>query len=227
MKTFVKIIIFLATTCVVLAQFEEPIVVRATVANLRHIDDMSPKAGPDILGSPHVWETTLVIDEVLSGHERLTGSIMYTFTATSQPDGNLRVVTPKLSVGDTGIWAIKRLTNGKLHEVYTSHEVENNVCLPLIKGRHDAYSRVLGRLSGGVTEPKSPPDQNVQQDLVKPFTDPSHRAAQPTDEKNAPLALPKPSQTVEKVKSSIPWNYIVVFVVVAFALMWLLLKRRS
>lgn len=199
---------------------------RATVKDLKKTDDSPLENGRNIPDSPPVWEASLVIDEVLSGNERLVGSIMHTLTAASTPDGSERVVTPKLSAGDTGIWAIKRLSNGKLQEVYSPHEVERNVYLPLIKGRHDAYSRVLERLSGRVTETESSPDKSVEQHPVKPIPDPLNGAVIPVKENHAPIALPIQQQTAEST-SSIPWNYIVVFIVVAFGLVWLLLKRRS
>lgn len=211
------------------AQSQETLVVVAVVQELKHDPNSAPLEWQNIPGKePPVWTATLKIERVLRGEEKLEGISAFTSTADFQPDGNGRVVTPRLKIGDRGIWAIKRVGkdgNGWA-QVYSPYEVEKGVVLPLIKGRHNAYAKVLERLSGGVAKTESAPVQNVLEDPVKPIPDPLHREMQPADEKNAPLALPKPAQTVETA-SSIPWNYIVVFIMVAFGLIWLLLKRRS
>lgn len=56
---------------------------------------------------------------------------------------------PTLNEGDSGIWAIKQLAAGRWAEVYAPYEVEKDVWLPLIKGRHEVHDKVFARLAAG------------------------------------------------------------------------------
>lgn len=131
-----------------LADTYEPSLVHAVVREFKLAPSSPPDDGKLIPGSPPVWEAFLVIDQVLRGPEDLKGKEMHTLTAASLSQGNARIVTPKLNVGDVGIWAIKQMVDGTLFEVYSPHEVEKGVPLPLIKGRHDAYAKILSQFSG-------------------------------------------------------------------------------
>ncbi len=229
MKNLHLIIVVIFLSGVKLVRGEEMPVIVAVVQELKHDPNSAPLEWQNIPGKePPVWAVTLKIERVLIGGEKLEGISAFTATADFEPDGNSRVVTPRLKVGDRGIWAIKRVGENRESwaQVYSPYEVEKGVVLPLIEGRHDAYARVLERLSGGLSKTESAPGHNAVKDPVKPTPDPLHRSVQPTDEGNAPIALPTPLQTFEGT-SSIPWNYIVVIIVVAFGMLWLLIKRRS
>ena len=210
-----------------MSQSEESILVRAVVRELKLSANSPPDDGRNSPGSPPLWEVSLVIDKVLSGPESLVGSMMYTLSANSLPDGNERVVTPKLNIGETGIWAIKRLSNGKLREIYNPYEVEKDVYLPLIKGRHDAYFRVLERLSGDRIVPDSATEQSPQQEKsVQTTPEPLSPAVQQSVEKKAPTPSQKPA-LIDAPISLMSWRIIGVLIVVVAGLLWVLFKRRS
>lgn len=210
--------------------------VHAVVRELKHDPNSPPDEGNVIPGrQPAILEVILVIDKVLRGPENLKGMEMHTLTAASPPQGNARVVTPMLNVGDAGIWAIKHIADGSLFEVYSPYEIEKGVYLPLIKGRHDVYGKVLARLSGSTATP-------VPQDAQKSPAEQTHeiRDSVPSD-KQAPAlntpgkevqATPPPndltaSTAVAESPASPRWPLVALVVMAVLGLLWVLLKKRK
>lgn len=136
---------------------QEPILVSAIVRELTHNPNSAPIEWRSIpTKQPPVWTAKLEITQVLRGDQKFKGKFVVTSTADRQPEGNWRVVTPRLNIGNEGIWAIKRLANDSLAAVYSPYEVEEGVFLPLIKEQHDDYKRVLQSLIEETAKTESP-----------------------------------------------------------------------
>jgi hypothetical protein len=184
---------------------QEPPLVSAVVRELAHDPNSAPLENRNVPGKqPPSWTVRLEIMKVLRGGSKLTGQSMITATADSQPDGNGRFVVPRLNEGDVGIWAIKQLVDGGWAEVYSPYEVEKDIRLPLIKGRHDEYEKVLSRLSGGqALEPSS--DVIAQEPPSKPVpsANPPPSVQSPAPKKE-PEARSTPTTPNEEPTSSTP-----------------------
>ena len=207
---------------------QEPPLVTAVVRELKHDPDSAFLENRNIPGKPlPSWTVRLEILKVLRGDSKLAGQPLITATADAQPDGNGRVVTPKLNEGDVGLWAIKQLADGSWAEVYSPYEIEENIRLPLIKGRHEAYEKVLLRLSGSQA-PEASSDVKAQEPSPKPVprANPPPSVQTPAPKKALETKPPTTSPSEERV-SSTPWSIIVVLIVAALGLLSLLLKRRS
>ena len=154
---FAKAIILLMPSMVsAMANSPDPLIVRAVVRSLEHDPNSAPIDWRNIPGKePPVWNVKLEIQQVLQGDPKLKGQTLITSTADTEPQGNRYVVTPRLNVGDEGIWAIKRAAEGSWIAVYGGHKIEEGIFLPLIKGRHDVYEKVLTKLSDSavISEP--------------------------------------------------------------------------
>jgi hypothetical protein len=206
---------------------QEPPLVSAVVREVTHDPNSAPLENRNVPGKqPPSWNVRLEILKVLRGDSKLAGQPMITATADSQPDGNGRFVTPKLNEGDVGIWAIKQLADGSWSEVYSPYDLEKDIRLPIIKGRNDAYEKVLLRLSGGqALEPSI--DVKAQEEPTKPTPAASHPPSiQPPAAKKAP-GLNASSTPSEEPTSSTPWAIIALLGVAVIRLLMFLLKRRS
>jgi len=209
-----------------MASGEEPPLVSAVVRELTHDPNSSPLEFRNIPGKPSpAWSVRLEINQVLRGDPDLKGKSLITSTADSPLAGNGRFVTPRLNEGDVGIWAIKRLADGSWAEVYSPYEVEKGIRLPLIKGRHDEFEKVLLRLSGEKNASHPSRDAKVQEALSK--TAPAMSSEQLPAGEKPPEQMSATSTSNTKPLSSTPWGVIAVLIVAAVGLLWLLLKRRS
>lgn len=206
---------------------EPPTLVTAVVRELTHDPNSPALEFRNVPGKqPPWWTVRLEILQVLRGDTKLKGQAVTTATADSQPEGNGRFVTPRLNEGDVGIWAIKQQTDGGWFEVRSPHEVEKDIRLPLIKGRHDAYETVLLRLLGGQAL-ESSIDVKAQEPPPKPVpTANPPPSVQSAAVPKAPNARPAHAPS-EEPSSSSPWSIIAVLIVAAIGLIVLLLKRRS
>lgn len=236
MKTFIFIVALLSGFHNAMADTPQPMLVHAVVREIKHDPNSAPDDDNVLPGrQPAILEAILVIDKVLRGPGNLKGIEMHTLTAASPPQGNARVVTPKLNVGDEGIWAIKHVADGSLFEVYSPYEVEKGVYLPLIKGRHDAYEKVRSQLSGTAAtsvlqdadkspsaQPGEIPDAALT-DKQPPALNTPNKETQTT----SPSHEPTPITPGEEPASSTPWLILAVVVVAASGLLWLLLKGRK
>jgi hypothetical protein len=170
------------------------------------------------------WIARLEILQVFRGDSSLRGQSMTVLTADYQPDGNRRHVVPTLSEGDSGIWAIKQLADGRWAEVYAPYEIEKDIWLPLIKGRDGVHDIVFARLAAG--------------QIQKPVVD--FRASEKAREAPPPTIVVRPEPAVEPMSRdgkltatgseqrgvSMPRSIIGVLIVAAGGLLWLVLKRR-
>lgn len=170
-----------------------------------------------------LWRAELKIASVLRGPSSIKQSAIFVTTSEHIPLGNTRSIVPKLQIGDKGIFAIKRNKDGTLSRTYLQPIVEG-ATLPLIKGRHPDYDRVVERLSATSDKPTA--------DLVSKGNtlDDGTTLSAPRQLALAPRRPDEATPTPEpdlKPSSSTPWSVIVILIVVASGLLWLLLKRRS
>ncbi len=141
-----------------------------------------------------------------------------------EPEGNRRYVIPRLNEGDSGIWAIKQLADGRWAEVYAPDEIEKGVWLPLIKGRDEVHDPMFSRLDAG--------------QIQKPAID--FRASEKARESPPPTMVVQPEPEPEPMSPdgkltatgseergvSMPRSVVVVLIVAAGGLLWMVLKRR-
>ena len=166
------------------------------------------------------WIARLEILQVFRGDSSLRGQSMRVLTADYQPDGNRRHVVPTLSEGDSGIWAIKQLADGRWAEVYAPYEIEKDIWLPLIKGRHEVHDGVFVRLAAG----------QIQKPAVDFGASEKAREAPPPTMVVQPVPMSRDGTLTatgsEQRGVSMPRSIIGVLIVAAGGLLWLVLKRR-
>ena len=223
-----RLTLILMTCCFSAAAFcEEPTLVSAVVLELTHDPNSAPLESRNVSGKqPPTWNVRLEIREVLRGDPQLKGKTMITATADSLPDGNGRFVTPRLNEGDVGIWAVKHLADGTLSEVYSPFEVGDGVFLPLVKGRHAVYEKILQRLSGATPSPapqgngKHAPEPPVQIAVPPPDgTEPS--------ESNNLEAADEAAQPDRGYRLPVPRAIWAVLIIAVAALAWFIAKARK
>ena len=222
---FLRLIMLLMTCSFsTLASGEDPPLVRAVVRELTHDPNSAPIENRNIPGKqPPAWTVRLEVLEVFRGDKKLVGQTMITSTADSLPQGNGRFVTPRLNEGDVGIWAIKRFADGSWGEVYSPYKVEKGIRLPLIKGRHDAYEKVLRRLTGVAEAPSSSIRMTEAQDQPVKTVPPAVPVKKSTPQPSASL---KP--VTEETQSSSGFPIVPVAIIVASIVgILIFLLRRS
>jgi hypothetical protein len=172
------------------------------------------------------WIARLEILQVFRGDPRLRGQSMTALTANYQPDGNRRYVAPKLNEGDSGIWAIKQLADGRWAEVYAPHEIEKDIWLPLIKGRHEVYGKIFSHLAAGQIQ--KPTVDSRASEKARESTTPAVVAQQvPAPKPMSPDGKLTATRSEQRGGSMSRSIIVVLFAVVGAALLWFLLKRRS
>ncbi len=182
--------------------------VRAIVRELKHDPNSAPLEWQNIPGKPSpIWTVELEIEQVFRGDSALKGKMMITTTANSPVAGNWNHLTPRLNIGDRGIWAIKQYDDGSLGEVYSPYVIEKGLALPLIEGRDDSYGKVLKRLTEATA--------TTQVSVDQPTASNNTQESSPTEE---PMNEPT---------SSNMWIILVLVIPAVFGLLWFVLKRRS
>jgi len=138
---------------------EPPTLVRAVVIDLQKVPEEKLSGGGDqsLLNQRVLWKAFLKIDAVYQGPANINGETMDLITSDHTPYGNIRSITPKLQMGDTGIFAIEPLRKKGEWRITYLQPVIYGAALPLIKGRQADYDRVLLFLSDstGKTSPAS------------------------------------------------------------------------
>ena len=209
----------------IIASSQEPTLVSAVVRELKHDPNSPPLEWRNIPEKPSpIWTVEMDIEQVLRGDPNLKGKTMVTATADFQSAGNERYVTPRLNVGDKGIWAIKQYADGSWGEVYSIYEIEKGVTLPLIEGRHDAYVKVLQQLSVGAATPEPPHSGTEAPARIVPTIKTSVEQTRASNK--AQESSPTEAQSSE-LTSSYRWIIIVVLIATVLGLLWFMLKRRS
>jgi hypothetical protein len=159
------------------------------------------------------------------------------------PGNDFSLVSPELTVGETGIWAMAVDNYGNKHGDQTGMYGR---AWPSIKGRDPSFAAVelwaqeldgdaarqedyYGEKwpspnSGYISYEPSPTSDNHTQTTPTPKQSP---VVQPPSPKQAPdtkTTVPRPS---EKPILSTPWSIIVVVIVAVLGLLWVLLKKRK
>lgn len=161
------------------------------------------------------------------------------------PGNDFSLVSPELTVGETGIWAmVVDVYGSKIGDSFGMY----GRAWPSIKGRDQSFAAVelwAKELDGDAARQEDydgekwpTPNSWNKSHETSPTSAPNTRSAptpipppvvqQPTPTpKKAPEPKPTQSTPNDEPASSTPWRIIVVLVVAAIGLLWLLLKRRS
>jgi hypothetical protein len=159
----------------------------------------------------------------------------------SPPGNDFSLVSPELTVGETGIWAM--LVDNYGNKIGDSFGMYGRAW-PSIKGRDQSFAAVelwAKELDGDAARQEDydgeqwpAPNSGNKSHETSPTSAPNTQTAttpnppptvQPAAPNRAPESKPAPTPS-EKPTSSTPWSIIVVLIVAGCGLLWWLLKRR-